>query len=97
MVFTHEWQVLFVSLRRSASAGYSIVELQLYESIIIQPTPYYCHSWQFLVNLLVYFTSNASEIDQYPSIFVILPIRSRLALVKWKKLRFKCENHISVV
>ena len=42
-------------------------------------------------------TPNASEIDQYPPLFAILPNRSRLAQVKWKKLRFKCENHVSVV
>ena len=74
-----------------------ILKLSLsYESITIQPTPYYCDLSRFSVNLLVYFTSNASEIVQYRSIFVILPIRSRLAQVKWKKLRFKCENHVSV-
>ena len=29
VVFTLKWQALFVSLRRSVSTGYSIVELQL--------------------------------------------------------------------
>ena len=67
-----------------------------YESITIKRT-HYCHSSRFSVNLLEYFTSNASEIDQYPPTFVILPIRRRLAQVKWEKLRFKCENHVSVV